>query len=80
MGVLASITGELTTMLLFRKKHIAIGKRLKAPLSCLSSARYGISWGALGAAMVAPAPCHEYSKERTQFGKPLAAFQLTQKN
>ncbi|MCB9551170.1 MAG: acyl-CoA dehydrogenase family protein [Myxococcales bacterium] len=51
---------------------------LKGPLSCLTQARYGIAWGALGAAMC----CHDtalaYARERTQFGRPIAGFQLTQ--
>ena len=54
-------------------------KGLKGPLSCLNSARYGISWGALGAAMDCYDSALRYSKERIQFGKPIAAFQLTQK-
>jgi len=51
---------------------------LKGPLSCLSEARYGILWGALGAARTCLESARRYSVERTQFGKPLAAFQLTQ--
>ncbi len=51
---------------------------LRAPLSCLNEARYGISWGAIGAAI----SCYEcalaYTKERVQFGRPLAGFQITQ--
>ena len=77
----ASITGEL----LFEDVEIPaenilpLAKGLKAPLSCLSSARYGISCGAIGAAMDCLHHAVEYSKERQQFGKPLAGFQLTQK-
>jgi len=77
----ASITGEL----LFEEVEIPaenilpLAKGLKAPLSCLSSARYGIACGAVGAAMDCLHHAVEYSKERQQFGKPLAAFQLTQK-
>jgi glutaryl-CoA dehydrogenase len=52
---------------------------LRGPLSCLSSARYGISWGALGAAMDCLHTAIEYSKERIQFGKPIGGFQLTQR-
>ena len=51
---------------------------LKAPLSCLSQARYGIVWGALGAARSAYVSALEYAGTRTQFGKPIAGFQLTQ--
>jgi glutaryl-CoA dehydrogenase len=52
---------------------------LKGPLSCLNEARYGILWGAVGAARACFQEALEYSLERTQFGKPIASFQLTQK-
>ncbi len=52
---------------------------LKGPLSCLSKARYGIAWGAIGAAMDCYDSALRYSTERVQFGKPIAQFQLTQK-
>jgi glutaryl-CoA dehydrogenase len=52
---------------------------LKGPLSCLNEARYGIVWGVMGAARSCFETALEYSKERVQFGKPIAAFQLTQK-
>ena len=52
---------------------------LGAPLSCLDSARYGIAWGALGAAMDCYDQAVRYSKERIQFGVPIGAFQLVQK-
>ena len=48
-------------------------------MGCLDSARYGIAWGALGAAMDCYDQALRYSKERTQFGVPIGAFQLTQK-
>ena len=51
---------------------------LRGPLSCLNEARYGITWGALGAARSALIAALTYAGERTQFGKPIAAFQLTQ--
>jgi glutaryl-CoA dehydrogenase len=51
---------------------------LKGPLSCLSEARYGIVWGALGAARSSLDTARRYSMEREQFGRPLAGFQLTQ--
>ena len=54
-------------------------KGLKGPLGCLSSARYGIAWGALGAAMDCYDSALRYSKQRIQFGKPIGGFQLTQK-
>jgi len=52
---------------------------LGAPLGCLDSARYGIAWGAIGAAMDCYDTALRYSKERIQFGKPIAGFQLQQK-
>lgn len=52
---------------------------LRGPLSCLNSARYGISWGVIGAAIDCYETALKYSLERTQFGKPLASFQLQQK-
>jgi glutaryl-CoA dehydrogenase len=51
---------------------------LKGPLSCLTQARYGIGWGAVGAAMAVYERARRYTLERVQFGKPLAGFQLTQ--
>lgn len=54
-------------------------KGLKGPLSCLNKARYGISWGAIGAALDCYDTALRYSKERKQFGKPIGSFQLQQK-
>ena len=54
------------------------GKGLKAPLGCLTQARYGISWGAIGAAMACYDIARKYSADRIVFGKPLAAHQTTQ--
>jgi glutaryl-CoA dehydrogenase len=54
-------------------------KGLKGPMMCLNSARYGIAWGAVGAAMDCYDAALRYSLERTQFGKPIAGFQLQQK-
>ena len=51
---------------------------LKGPFSCLNNARFGISWGALGAAMACYHSAREYSLSRIQFGKPIAGFQLVQ--
>jgi len=51
---------------------------LKSPLMCLNQARYGIAWGGIGAAMACYDCAVEYSKGRTQFGKPIAQFQLVQ--
>ncbi|MFQ6616347.1 MAG: acyl-CoA dehydrogenase family protein [Fidelibacterota bacterium] len=52
---------------------------LKGPLSCLTQARYGIAWGALGAAMACYETALSYAGDRRQFGRPVASFQLTQK-
>jgi glutaryl-CoA dehydrogenase len=52
---------------------------LRGPLTCLSSARYGIAWGAIGAALDCYDTALRYAKERVQFGRPIAGFQLTQK-
>ncbi|OBC05151.1 acyl-CoA dehydrogenase [Gordonia sp. 852002-50816_SCH5313054-c] len=54
------------------------GKGIKGPLSSLTEARYGIIWGSIGAARTAWAAALEYATQRTQFGKPIAGFQLTQ--
>jgi glutaryl-CoA dehydrogenase len=51
---------------------------LSAPLSCLNEARYGIAWGAMGAARTAFEAALGYAKTRIQFGQPIAGFQLTQ--
>ena len=77
----ASSTGELVfDNVKVPKTNLLPGvKGLKGPLSCLSSARYGIAWGVIGAAMDCYDTALQYSKERKQFGKPIAAFQLTQK-
>ena len=77
----ASITGELIfDNVKVPKENLLEGKSgLGAPLQCLDSARYGISWGALGAAMDCYDTALRYAKERTQFGKPIGQFQLQQK-
>ena len=77
----ASITGELVFEdVRVPKTNVLPGVQgLKGPLSCLSKARYGISWGAIGAAMDCYDAALRYSKERVQFGKPIGQFQLTQK-
>jgi len=54
-------------------------KGMKGPLSCLTQARYGIAWGAIGAAMSCFDTAVNYSKTRIQFGKPIGSFQLIQK-
>jgi len=77
----ASATGELIMdKVRVPKSHLLPGVvGLKGPLSCLNSARYGIAWGAIGAAIDCYKTAVQYSLERKQFGKPIAAFQLTQK-
>lgn len=55
------------------------GEGLKAPFSCLNNARYGISWGVMGALEDCLVRAREYALERKQFGRPLASFQLVQK-
>ncbi len=77
----ASATGELIfDNVKVPKENLLPGKSgLGAPLGCLDSARYGIAWGAIGAAMDCYDTALRYAKERIQFGKPIAAFQLQQK-
>ncbi|MBS1535968.1 MAG: acyl-CoA dehydrogenase family protein [Flavobacteriaceae bacterium] len=77
----ASATGELIfDNVKVPKENLLPGKSgLGAPLGCLDSARFGIAWGAIGAAMDCYDTALRYAKERTQFGKPIAATQLQQK-
>ncbi|MGB0851599.1 MAG: acyl-CoA dehydrogenase family protein, partial [Bacteroidia bacterium] len=77
----ASITGELVfdNVRVPKSNILPNVKGLKGPLTCLNSARYGISWGALGAAMDCYESAKKYAAERIQFGKPIGGFQLQQK-
>jgi glutaryl-CoA dehydrogenase len=77
----ASCTGELVfDNVKVPKENLLPGKSgLGAPLMCLDSARYGIAWGALGAAMDCYDSARRYALERVQFDKPIASFQLIQK-
>lgn len=77
----ASITGELVFEdVRVPKENVFPDIRgLKGPLSCLSKARYGISWGVIGAALDCYDSALRYSQEREQFGRPIGGFQLTQK-
>jgi glutaryl-CoA dehydrogenase len=77
----ASSTGELIFQdVKVPKENLLPNKSgLGAPLGCLDSARYGIAWGAIGAAMDCYDTALRYAKERVQFGKPIAGFQLQQK-
>ncbi|MGX1753227.1 acyl-CoA dehydrogenase family protein [Sphingobacterium sp. NPDC055346] len=77
----ASKTGELVFDQVFIPQDNVLPEvsSMKGPLSCLNSARYGISWGAIGAAVDCYQTALQYAKERKQFGKPIAFFQLQQK-
>ncbi|MGY6560777.1 MAG: acyl-CoA dehydrogenase family protein [Luteibaculaceae bacterium] len=81
LSLRASSTGELVfSNVKVPKENLLSGRSgLGAPMSCLDSARYGIAWGAIGAAMECYDTALRYAKERIQFGKPIAAFQLQQK-
>ena len=80
LSLRASITGEI----ILNNCRIPLANRLpdanglKAPLSCLNQARYGINWGVIGAAMDCYEEAVAYAKTRIQFDKPIAAYQLTQ--
>ncbi|HEY2649166.1 MAG TPA: acyl-CoA dehydrogenase family protein [Puia sp.] len=77
----ASATGELVfdNVKVPKTNLFSEIKGLKGPLSCLTKARYGIAWGAVGAAMDCYDTALRYSKERIQFGRPIGGFQLQQK-
>ncbi|MBP1647974.1 MAG: gcdH [Bacteroidetes bacterium] len=76
----ASVTSELVfeDALVAKSSILPNGSGLRLPLSCLSQARYGIAWGAMGAAMACYDAASNYAKTRIQFDKPIASFQLTQ--
>jgi len=79
-----SLRASVTSELIFEDCHIPAenilpaSKGLASPLSCLNQARYGIAWGAVGAAMACYDEAVNYSKTRIQFDKPIASFQLIQ--
>ncbi|MDO9512127.1 MAG: acyl-CoA dehydrogenase family protein [Bacteroidales bacterium] len=77
----ASVTGELVfdDVIVTEDMILPLASGLKAPLSCLNSARYGIAWGAIGAAMDCYDAAVRYSLERKQFNRPIGSFQLQQK-
>lgn len=81
MGLRASITGEIVMDEVFvpAENEFPEIEGLKGPFTCLNSARYGISWGALGAAEWCWHAARQYTMDRKQFDKPLAANQLIQK-
>lgn len=80
----ASLRASITSELVFEDVHVPENNRLpngvglKCPLKCLTQARYGIGWGAVGAAMDCYLTALEYAKTRVQFDSPIAAFQLVQ--
>ena len=80
LSLRASVTSELVMqdVVVPEKNRLPGVKGLKGPLSCLTQARYGIVWGALGAAMACYDEALHYAKSRVQFGKPIAGFQLVQ--
>jgi glutaryl-CoA dehydrogenase len=79
-----SLRASVTSELIFVNCHIPeenilpASRGLKGPLMCLTQARFGIAWGAIGAAMACYQTALEYARQRIQFGKPIAGFQLTQ--
>ena len=81
MGLRASITGEVVMDEVFvpDENEFPEVTGLKGPFTCLNSARYGIAWGALGAAEWCWYAARQYTMDRKQFGRPLAANQLIQK-
>lgn len=81
VGLRASITGQIVMDEVFCPEENAFPevRGLKGPFTCLNSARYGIAWGALGAAEFCWHAARQYTLDRQQFGRPLAANQLIQK-
>jgi glutaryl-CoA dehydrogenase len=79
-----SLRASITSGLVFDECRIPAGNVLEksrglgSPLSCLNQARYGISWGAVGSAIATYTCALDYAKNRVQFGKPIAGFQLVQ--
>nr|WP_243451604.1 acyl-CoA dehydrogenase [Sphingosinicella soli] len=81
VGLRASITGQILMDEVFVPEEAMFPevRGLKGPFTCLNSARYGIAWGALGAAESCYKTARQYTMDRKQFGRPLAANQLIQK-
>ena len=81
VGLRASITGEIVMdqVEVSEAQMLPGVEGLKGPFTCLNSARYGIAWGALGAAEYCWHSARQYTMDRKQFGRPLAANQLIQK-
>ncbi|MDX1692725.1 MAG: acyl-CoA dehydrogenase [Ketobacteraceae bacterium] len=80
LSLRASVTGEIVLDEVFvpEKNHLPLAQGLSGPFSCLNKARFGIAWGAMGAAEACWHAARDYVCDRTQFGKPLAANQLIQ--
>jgi len=80
LSLRASVTAELVLdeVRVHRSQMLPGVEGMRGPLSCLTQARYGIAWGAVGAAMACLDEALRYTSERTQFGRPLSSFQLTQ--
>jgi glutaryl-CoA dehydrogenase len=80
MSLRASVTSELffQDCLIPEENVLPMSKGLKSPLMCLTQARYGIAWGAVGAAISCYQTAVDYAKQRIQFHRPIAQFQLTQ--
>lgn len=80
LSLRASVTSELVLddVRLPADAILPLGQGLRAPLSCLTEARYGIVWGALGAARTAFTTALDYARSREQFGRPIGGFQLIQ--
>lgn len=81
VGLRASVTGQIVMDRVFVPDENLLPnvKGLKGPFTCLNSARYGIAWGAIGAAEFCWHAARQYTLDRQQFGRPLAANQLVQK-
>jgi len=81
VGLRASVTGEIVMDDVFVPEENAFPevRGLKGPFTCLNSARFGIAWGAMGAAEFCWHTARQYTMDRKQFGRPLAANQLIQK-
>jgi len=81
LSLRVSVTSELVmgNVIVSEENRLPMAEGLKAPLSCLSQARYSIAWGAIGAAIDCYQTALEYAKDRKQFSKPIASYQLIQK-